>query len=321
MCGQRALPSDIDDYFSWQALGPAMENIALTASTDGLRAKMQYHARPFADSEDGELVATITLETGADADPLAEYIEQRTTNRRMYAKTPLSESETAALSEAIQDSRSNLLWLTQPADLKALGKLVYISDRLRFEHQPFHDEFHKVLRYSDAQAKETGDGLDLKTLEIPGFAVPIFKWVRPWPRMKFANRLGLSGMFAGNSKQQIQKSGAVGLLLTTEASDERYLEAGRSLQRIWLACTAAGLAFQPVGGLPMFLTQFARKGREAFIPAHAIRLAEIVEPFYELFPAARANTLVMLFRIGKAKPPSARSYRYPLDRIIAQEAG
>ncbi len=315
----RALPSDIDDYFSWQALGPAIENIVLSASCENLRADVRYHARPFAESTDGELVATVEFSSGAESDPLAKFIDERVSNRRPYKSVPLAESETAALEQSLHDPQCKLLWLTQPADLKALAKLVYITDRIRFEHQPFHDEFHKVLRYDDAQAKETGDGLDLKTLEIPAFAIPIFKWVRPWKRMKLANHFGLSAMFAGNSKQLVRKSGAIGLLLTTQASDERYLEAGRSLQRVWLACAAAGLAFQPMGGLPMFLTQFARKGRDAFVPEHAVRLAEIVEPFYDLFPAAREHTLVMLFRIGMAPPPSARSLRYPLERIISRE--
>ena len=206
-------------------------------------------------------------------------------------------------------------WLTDSADLQALSKLVAISDRIRFEHQPFHEEFHKVLRYGDDEARRTGDGLELKSLEIPAIAGPLMRWLRPWKRMRLANRFGMSRMFARYSVKQIRRSAAVGLLTTTDRSDRGYLQAGRSFERIWLAATAEDLAFQPLGGLPLFLTKLQVEGVGSFLPEHAARLQERVEPFDELFPGAKGETLVMLFRIGQAKPPSARSYRFANEQI------
>ena len=314
-CRDRALPSDVRDMFSWTALGAAIENIVLSASTTGLASQVEYNGRPFARNDGLEHVATIQFSEGSPVDPLADWIDARTTNRKLYSSTPIESEVLARLSDSVTDPDSKITWLSQRADLKQLAKLIGVADRIRFEYRPFHEEFHEVLRYDDEQARRSGDGLDLKTLETPAIAGTMFRWLRPWKRMALANRFGLSRLFADYSAKQVKRSGAIGLLTTSELSDQGYLEAGRSLQRIWLASTKAGLAFQPLGGLPLFLTKLGEAGTDTFLPKHAHRLQRAVEPFHRLFPASRDAALVLLFRIGSANSPSARSYRYSIEKI------
>ena len=209
-CRDRALPSDIRDMFSWTALGAAIENIVLSASTTGLASRVEYNGRPFARINGFEHVATVRFCEGSPVDPLADWIDRRTTNRKLYSSTPVESEVLTRLSNAATDPDSKVAWLSQRDELKQLARLIGVADRIRFEHRPFHEEFHEVLRYDDEQARRSGDGLDLKTLETPAIAGLMFRWLRPWKRMALANRFGLSRLFADYSAKQVKRSGAVG---------------------------------------------------------------------------------------------------------------
>lgn len=314
-CRKRAVESDVVDMFSWLALGAAIENLVLQASSYSLTGTVRYESRPFEIRDGFERIAMVQLTGGGATDPLQAFISERTTNRRPYERQDLNGMHRATAERALAGSMSELFWLEEPAQIRELGRLVAICDRVRFEHQPFHDELHRVLRFGDAEAKACGDGLELKTLEMPSIAGPFIRWLRPWRRMRFMNRIGLSRLFAGMSRSQVNASGALGLLVARDRSDVAYLESGRSLQRIWLAMTGAGLAMQPLGSIPLFLTKLQLQGNSAFLARHAERLSHVVPSFYSLFPDATGKPLVMLFRVGRAQPPSARALRLPIEQI------
>ena len=87
-------------------------------------------------------------------------------------------------------------------------------------------------------------------------------------------------------------------------------------ERIWLKAAIEELAFQPLGSLPLFLTKYEDQGPEAFLPHHAERISKIRAEFDHVFPNLRKAVPVMAFRIGQAKTPSARSFRFPLELLI-----
>lgn len=282
-CRSRAVPSDVEDLFAGIALGAAIENIVLEASRHDHQAIVEYSSAPFGSDDDFEPVATIRWTSPGWPDPLADSIVARTSNRRPYQMTPVTLSERRELSNAIQDSRCEVEWLTTKDELRHLARLVTTADRIRFEYQRFHDELHKMLRFGEREANATGDGLETSTLEIPRIAWPVLRWLRPWNRMRFFNRVGLSRLFAHTSSVQIQRSGAVGLLTVDTPDSIGYLEAGRALQRIWLTATGLGLAFQPVGALPLFLRRLNVLGESAFEPRHARILGCARDDFANFF--------------------------------------
>mgnify|MGYP006289592791 FL=1 len=315
----RAVNSDIRDIFSWLALGAAIENLVLAASARELDVEVTYYDRPFPSDSAGERIATVRLSEGGRADPLHEQIERRVTNRRPYKRQVPPEDSLDRMTRAAGRAVSAVRWLTDRREINRAAKLIAVADRIRFEHKPFHEELHDVLRYGREHAERAADGLEVRSLEIPPGIGAVLKWLRPWPRMKRLNRLGLSRLFAAISAQQVRASGALGLLTTSDRTDRGYLEAARDLQRLWLQAAAEDLALQYLGSLPLFLTKLELEP-ESYLPHHAERLRGILEPFDELFPGARDHGLVMLVRVGYAKPPTARSYRYPLDRMVVDDA-
>ncbi len=95
------------------------------------------------------------------------------------------------------------------------------------------------------------------------------------------------------------------------------MEAGRAMQRVWLAGTALGLAAQPFGALPQYLTKMSVE--PAFFGRHAAVLAGHREPFFSIFPAARDEHPAIVLRVGRAaSEPSCRSVRLRPAQLIRQ---
>jgi hypothetical protein len=92
-------------------------------------------------------------------------------------------------------------------------------------------------------------------------------------------------------------------------------EGGRRLQRLWLTATRLGLSLHPMSGLPYMLAQDERDPAW-FSPVQRARLAGVRDGFRRLFPTPAGDTELLLFRLLRAEPPSARSLRRPLEAVL-----
>jgi hypothetical protein len=98
-----------------------------------------------------------------------------------------------------------------------------------------------------------------------------------------------------------------------------YIEAGRAMERIWLAAAASGLAVQPHGVLPQYLTK-AEAEPEAFLPHQAATLRGHREPFFALFPAARSEWPAIVLRVGRPmRSPRRRSVRLRPEQLVRRD--
>jgi nitroreductase len=316
----RAIRSDVRDMFSWLALGAAIENLVLAAGKEGICGEAHYLGRPFPESARGEHVCTVRLAAaGREPDELGEFLAQRHTNRRKYSRDAVEVEQLERIAEALRNPGLSLLWITGKRAKREVATLVRMADRIRFECQGFHEELHGSLRLTSGEAA-TGEGLPFEALEVPGIMRTVLRFLRPWSRMRLLNRLGASRVFARMSAQAVRASGAIGLLMTRSETDEGYLEAGRGMQRVWLAATRERLALQPLGGLPLFLTRLVDDPC-AFSPAHATRLRAAGEGLRKVGDQACGGHLVMLFRIGRAEPASGRAGRLRVSELLASDAG
>jgi len=194
-----------------------------------------------------------------------------------------------------------------------------VSDRLRFEQEPFHRELFKQLRLTPAEAEQTRDGLDIRTLALPPGGRLVLRLIRHWPVLRAANWFGASALLAMPSILSVICSGAVGLLSVDQPTAINFLEGGRAFQRLWLAATAAGLQLQPLGSLPIFLAHLDQLGGEKLTKSQQSRAKKVEHRFLELVPELKGRTLLMAFRIGYGKPPRYRSLRRKLEDVLIAE--
>lgn len=309
---RRALPTDVGDMFSWLGIGAAIENLILAAGGQQLAATVTYAP----EGGPAEPAAVVRFAPGGVRDPFVDSIDARVTNRRPYRTTLLGEAPIARLTEAMRGCEAGLYWLTTRPEFKRLSSLEAHSLYIRVEHRPLHDELYDSLRFTRAEVQQTRYGLAVDTLEVPAPAVLVLKSLRRWSAARAASHVGLSRAIAASLAALLRKVGAICLVTARRRSPAGYMEAGRAMQRIWLAATAQGLAVHPFGALPQYLTK-VQVEPDTFLPKHAAVLRRNLERFRALFPGARDEHPGIVLRIGQpVGPPSARNVRLPAEQLV-----
>jgi len=104
----------------------------------------------------------------------------------------------------------------------------------------------------------------------------------------------------------------VGLLTFDGVGDAAYFRGGRALQRLWLTATEREWALQPMSAFPYLFARL-RDGGEGFANVEKTDLHVLRERYRRLFSLKSEETEVLLFRLGRAGPASARSVRRPFE--------
>ena len=297
------------------AHGALIENILIASSAMGYKAKLTT----FPNLANPDLVATVELEesgAGAGDEPLYPFISLRSTNRKLYKSLPLTEEQRQSLVSSSKALRAGEVRLVESeGEKRAVGKVIGLNDRLVFENRHLHAFLFDHIRWSDAEARQTRDGLDLKTLELAPLDALAFRMFRNWSLLQMLNRFGISRIIAGNAEKLALSASTLGIVTVGGNADEDFLTGGRLVQRVWLAATRLGLSFQPMTGI-IFLMQRGLDGEtEGLASEHLNRVRDAHERLATAF-RLKGETIVMLFRIGHGVAPSARSSRLPVDKLI-----
>ncbi|MDD4266718.1 MAG: hypothetical protein PHO07_20185 [Pirellulales bacterium] len=315
---RRALPSDVNGMFDLVGVGAAIENAAIAARQSDCELKAEYHG-----SLDGladetlRRVATLTCSGGGEPDPLHPFLSKRCTSRKMYSTRPVDPEALARLgAEVVRFRGIQLEWIAERRRIRAFARVVASSDQYRFQYRPFHEEIFRQLRFTPAEAEATRDGLDLRSLELPPGTGLLLRWMRPWHRMQWLQRLRVDRALTFPSLLSVWKSGALGALSVPEPGLAQFVDGGRAFQRLWLAVAREGLSLHPLGSLPVFLAHLEQLAGEKINAAHQKLAARLGTRLRELVPSTRGRTLLMLFRIGHASPPSVGSLRRPVEEVM-----
>jgi hypothetical protein len=131
--------------------------------------------------------------------------------------------------------------------------------------------------------------------------------------------VGMVGGGAGlerPTRKAIGGSSAVGLLTVDGVGPASFVRAGRALHRVWLTATANGVALQPMTTLTYLFHRLVHAGAVGLSDAETRELRDLRRLYAELFPVQPDRGEPMLFRVGYAPPPTARSLRRPVDDVL-----
>jgi|GEM_PF-392224 len=320
---RRALPSDVNGMFDLMAVGAAMENIAIAATQLGLQADVEYRlAGALGAGTQPVLAATIGFRPGGSRDPLLPHLLSRCTCRRLYRSEPPPPAALEAMSAAAgRFAGVDLGWATDLAALRRYAALIARTDLLRLAYRPFHEELFRQLRFTAAEAQASGDGLDVRTLELPPGGKLLLWALRWWPLMRWLHRLGLGWLLVVPSALAVWRSGALGILVADQADSKAFLQGGRALQRVWLEADRQRLAVQPLGSPAIFFAHQRLLGGRNLPAGHRRILPGLIERFEALAPWVSGRTLLMVFRVGWSKPASFRSLRRPVEAVYLPALG
>ena len=315
---RRALGSDVDHMFDLTAIGAAIENASIAARQEKLDLQVRLLIGQSEETADEGLlpVAALTTRAGAQSDPLHAYLDERCTCRTLdRGAVPVGHLEQLARAAAGFPG-VQVHWITGREEIEELSQLVALGDRIRFEFPPFQDEFFENVRFTAREAEATRDGLDVRTLELPpggplALKVLTHRWI-----LRAGNRIGLSRLLVGPSRQWIRRAPVVGLLAVDAADAESFVRGGRGLERLWLTATSLGLGIHPAGSLSIFMAYAERTDGSRLTPRHRQQARQIATRTRNLAPQLAGGVMQLAFRLGWPRFPKHRALRLPLDGIL-----
>jgi nitroreductase len=298
------------------AIGAAVENIVLGAAAAGHRADV----RLFPDPADPGLVCELRFTDAPDlpVPSLAAEITRRVTNRRPGDGRPLADGPAAALAECAAEAGARLDLVTDRSRMTELGDVLGAGDRLRFLAEPLHREMMAELRWTAADARRTGDGIDVAALELDGVDLAFLRLARDWSNLAPLLQFGGGAALERPARAAVAGSSALGVLSVPGGAPHDHFLGGRAMQRMWLTATSLGLAVQPMTALLyMFPLVDAPTADSGLNDRQRATLGGLRDRFAELVPLPAGHRAVLLFRLAYAGPPSVRAARRPVEAVLS----
>ncbi len=308
---------DIDGRPSQIALGALIENIALAAAREGMRAEFlrRLHEPDATPKFDVRLVP----DAGLLPDPLVDHITVRSVHRRALSLRAMTPTQKAGLSTA-PGPAYGVQWIESLRDRWAVAKLMSSNSELRLTAPETYAVHRRVIawkqRFSEDKVPDAAVGLDAFTTRLMGWVM------RDFERVRFFNRF-LGGTLAPRMQLDIVPSIACAahfliVAPTPPRTIDDFVAAGRAIQRFWLTATRDGLQLQPEM-TPLIFAAYVREGR-AFTSVETIwkRAQTLAGRLSDLTHTDPAS-IVFMGRVGFGAGAAARSLRLPLDRLILRD--
>jgi hypothetical protein len=251
------------------------------------------------------------------AHPLFEQLQRRATNRRVYEARPLKNDARQALIQAAEGIAGAKVYLSRDEDEKnQLAALLCQNDRLVFENPHLHKFLFDHIRFTAEEVTRTGDGMDLRSFELPAADRMAFGLLKNWTAVKWVNAFGfLSKKVTKQAENLCRSASAIGLVSVTGDDDADFVSAGRAMERVWLEATRQGLQLHPMAGLGCLIYRIGRGATGEFSREHVATIRDLESGLRNAFECG-SETIGMLFRVGYAASPSAASLRKPLETVV-----
>ena len=289
------------------SIGAVIENILLKARELGWACEI---ASVLDRSKPGS-VAEIRCKGAMDTprDQLCEAIARRHTNRRFYRGPRLDTQDVAGLeSEANGVEGARIRWLDGSIRAKAL-RLVLMAETERFRNRTLHAELFSAIRFDVGWHASCDEGLPPGALEVEPPMRALFKAMRHWRVMRMMNIAGAARMLGFRAAYlPCRLSPHLGIIGTTLDLEHGAIAAGRAFQRLWLSATLLDLAIQPLVASALFALPVSI----ADGPPDRMRVA-LRKGWEEIAPGM---TPMIVFRLGRAGPPTVTSSRKKVDAYV-----
>jgi hypothetical protein len=284
----RLLPdTDPGALFIACGVGCFVEALAVAAAARGLALQ----ASPTGNRPGGDepVVALELADGGSDALP-ADLLRRRRTSRLPYDGTPVGASLLAELEQLARDGGHEWRWSSEPELVRWVVDLNRETLFLDMADPVARREVGGWLRFSTAEAARRRDGFSPAALGFPGWVLRVFfrrHALLELPLVRTCARALYGRTMRGTS--------TVAWLRGPFETVDDGIAAGRTLMRLWLTMTRAGVQLHPFGSIVTNRVANAR-------------LQERIGP--------DDGALWLIMRLGRsAEPP--RSHRRESDELVA----
>lgn len=288
---------------SYIAHGALIENISIISEYFGFGTEIVLCP----DSKNIDHIASIVFfDKPRLAIDLYSAISRRATNRKKYYKIPLTAEEKEKLLGSVLENEGRIVFVEEELAKKRLAKALVVSERLMLENKAVHDYLFSNISWTKDVAELKRRGLYAATLELASPKFFVFKKCEKWVVAKILSMLGLSRAVASDNAKLYSSSPAFGAIFIKNQEVADYIKAGRLMQRLWLRATLLGFSMQPIAAVPYMAQRFASGDIASFSLSQVVLVTDANSVLEKEF-GCKNESLVMVFRIGKASPPSALS--------------
>lgn len=301
---------------SFVAVGAAIENIRIAATA----LKREARVVLFPDPSDRLLVADVEIiqNESIAVDPLYAAIEKRSTNRKKYKTTPLTEEALLTLRSSLRPSSAvDLRTTTDKRAIRTLAVAGSTNERIMLNNKGLHDYFFGHVNWTKEEDNEKKVGFFIDTLELPPPAVAGFKLMSKWSRASFLNKVfGFNKLVSAQNASLYASVPLMGIITAKKDSPEAAVTAGMALQRVWLQATLQGLSLQPIAGLLYLMLSVTAGEAEGFSNSEQKIISAAYANIRDTF-GFNDEVPYFMFRVGYAEPPSARAVRFSIDAVTS----
>ncbi len=304
---------------SYIAFGAATKNILLTAKQLGYEVNTKFH--PI--GEESNLIASFsfTNSTGQPTDKekkLVEAIPDRTTNRTIGLRKPLSKDELLKLKQGLNSENVNLEIYSDDNDIEAIKEVLSEVNRLYLINKQGHHQFTNEIRWNKKEAEQTKDGVDINTIDITPTEEAGLIVSKNWNVVKHLNDWDLGKGMSKLTKKSINAASAIGILTVKKISSKNCFEAGSILQHIWLNATLNNISLQPMS-IATFLFLRTRDNYKEGLEDVFDHMKLQEEKFRKIVGLSENENEIFIFRLAKTDQSTIRALRRPPEEVLMYE--
>ncbi len=248
-------------------------------------------------------------------DDLVESLEFRRTSRGRGDGTPIPPSAMARLRARLSSSRGTTAHvLATPDAIERAADILGRTERIRLLNPVLHQDLVEEIRWTEAEAAQTRDGLDLTTLELSPSEQAGLRLLRDPQVPKLLARWEGGSALEDLTRKAVASASALALLTAPSANPGVCFDAGRALERAWLEATRLGLGVHPHTAA-VFLFAGASDPRSPFEARTSRELSGLREELGELFETSEVP--LFLFRLFPGISDAKRSLRRDLRETLS----
>lgn len=280
----RRLPVvDPDDHALFISLGCALENLLVAANHFRLDAKVE----PFPSSETEEcIVVRFVPKEGRDEDQLFRAIATRQSNRGTYDGRPIPPIDLETLQKATKQEGVRCEMFVGSAEVEPLLEFILEGTRQQYRDKAFVRELVSWIRFNQAEAKKSQDGLYALVIGSP--TAP--RWLGTLFMTLFTNPESMAHNFSALARG----SSALALFIAAKNDKSHWVQLGRSFQRFALTAASLGIASAHLN-----------------MPCEVVAVRKRLQEHLRLGDAQP----LLLLRLGYGKP-MPYSLRRPVEEVL-----
>lgn len=307
---------DHNNFASYQSIGAAIENLSIYMLSKQFSTDVKY--LPI--GEASAMLALLTFSKTEASDDvfidLADFISERITNREITPRKLVADKALHDLAQAVSEfDEIGVKWITEDELLQKQGEVIAECDRLRvFNDWGHNDFFEREMRWTEEEAEQKRDGIDIRGLGIDPQNLLAIKILRNYKVVSTLSEINGGKAFDEISLSATRSASAMGLITAADLKTETLLKAGRAWEKLWLMATKMDLSFHPLIS-PLYLFNRLHNGGDEVLESYAKDKLSSLHPIFKSIWQLKNDQPLFMFRIFYTDKVPVPSKRLSLDKI------